>query len=772
MATLKSLKIDDTGNLTPPAGNSSNRPSITETVESFTTVGSTTWTCPAGVTEVQALVVAGGGGGGSRHGGGGGAGGVVYHSNYTVVSGRSYTVTVGGGGAGAIAGGSTSGSNGSNSVFDSLTAVGGGFGTSSSTSTRTDIIAGSGGSGGGARGNSPNTGGNGTPGQGHKGGNGGLQSTYDNPEGMGGGGGGAGGAGYAGTLKRGIRGNGGPGLAFSISGTAQFYAGGGGAGCECSYGNFTSGGIGGGGNGGQTSGSGDAGGANTGGGGGAGGHTDATVGNQAGGNGGSGVVILRYSATDLDDNPTGKIRWNSNNQNVEVYGVNDKWHNPADSTQGLLTGGLVMNLDAANYGSGTSWMDSSGNGFDATVYGSNVYTTANGGKFDFGTVAQSSNYIAINSDAAQLTSGAYTIEWWMQPKDSTDGARTRYWHSMANASTDNYNIIAQSNGGSMAHYTGGGSISYTDGEIMHFAISRSQNGEARYYKNGVQVSLGSNWPTINAVADGGWILNQEQDAVGGGFEPSQAYAGSFMQVRLYGVALDTDQIIHNYNVSCERYDLPKTPDEVGYTKRGIMFNLDASNPACFQETRSTWFDTSGRGNHANLANTYGYTHGADGFFKSAVATVPGISLVEELTLECLFRTTSGDPQTTYSRIMDRGDTTMSLGTYNSYEFRNWVYTAGGRTSELSYGSAISNDGLWHHAVMTYDGTWFKLYVDGVCVGRTSRTGDLETSQGTTVGNGDGNSFGGDIAIARQYRYALRPDEVRYNYEEMKKRYNI
>ena len=40
-----------------------------------TFIGSSTWTCPAGVTEVEYLVVAGGGGGASGQGGGGGAGG-------------------------------------------------------------------------------------------------------------------------------------------------------------------------------------------------------------------------------------------------------------------------------------------------------------------------------------------------------------------------------------------------------------------------------------------------------------------------------------------------------------------------------------------------------------------------------------------------------------------------------------------------------------------------------------------------------------------------
>ena len=90
---------------------------------------------------VEVLVVAGGGGGGMDMGGGGGGGGVVYHSSYSVSAGAGYTVTVGAGGTGGPAGGTTGqgvfhqfsigGTNGGNSVFGAITAVGGGYGGSS-----------------------------------------------------------------------------------------------------------------------------------------------------------------------------------------------------------------------------------------------------------------------------------------------------------------------------------------------------------------------------------------------------------------------------------------------------------------------------------------------------------------------------------------------------------------------------------------------------------------------------------------------------------------
>ena len=71
------------------------------TIDALTSSG--TWTCPAGVTSAEILVVAGGGEGGRSNAtltGGGGAGGVVHHTSYAVVASTEYDITVGAGGSG------------------------------------------------------------------------------------------------------------------------------------------------------------------------------------------------------------------------------------------------------------------------------------------------------------------------------------------------------------------------------------------------------------------------------------------------------------------------------------------------------------------------------------------------------------------------------------------------------------------------------------------------------------------------------------------------
>ena len=235
------------------------------------------------------LVVGGGGqgGGGSNQseGGGGGAGGFVT-GTMPLFKGAVYSAVVGSGGTGST-GSTAPGNNGGNSSFDQIFAYGGGGGGSRNTDAYRGQMGGSGGGGGQRDDVYPNFG-FGIPGQGNYGGSGANSGTAS-------GGGGGGGAGGVGQDSPGITtgGNGGVGLASSITGSSVYYAGGGG-------GSGTStGGTGGNGGGaaGVTGATGNNGTANTGGGGGGAGTT--------GGNGGSGVVIISIPTANYTGTTTG-----------------------------------------------------------------------------------------------------------------------------------------------------------------------------------------------------------------------------------------------------------------------------------------------------------------------------------------------------------------------------------------------------------------------------------------------------------------------------------
>jgi hypothetical protein len=332
---------------------------------------------------VEVLVVAGGGGGGMDMGGGGGGGGVVSNTTYSVTSGSGITVTVGAGGIGAPAGGTVgqgffhafqiSATAGGNSVFGSITAVGGGYGSSSYWGYSPNSgYAGSGGSGGGASGytdGNSGRGGSGTAGQGNAGA-GSIGQYYP------GGGGGAGGAGSSNP------GTGGAGILSDILGYPLYWGGGGGGSGYSSYGG--NGGIGGGGGGavytasdvvasggvglnnGQPGGGqypgdqvnvkGGDGGASTGGGGGGGSHYNR---NNGGGNGGSGIVIIRH----LKSSGTSTFNGNgSQNRSTALFSLDA-------ANQGK--GGSVEVLIVA--GGGGGGMDMGGGGGGGPAYKSANY---------------------------------------------------------------------------------------------------------------------------------------------------------------------------------------------------------------------------------------------------------------------------------------------------------------------------------------------------------------------------------------------------------------
>ena len=257
-----------------------------------------------GPNTVSYAVVAGGGSGGGGYGGGGGAGGyregrditpsytaspLVAGSGLTI-SATTFPVTVGGGG---------SDSNGSNSIFSTITSAGGGRGRYGNGAPEV----GSGGSGGGGGGGGPGVAGSGntppvSPSQGNNGGtgSGGLSpgGTCSPRYGRSGGGGASA---VGGSSSNTAGGNGGAGTPTQITGSAVTRAGGGGGGYYTVNGTGShagSAGSGGGGAGSPGTAAPNSGTANTGGGGGGsstpnpGGHP------TTGGTGGSGIVIIRY----------------------------------------------------------------------------------------------------------------------------------------------------------------------------------------------------------------------------------------------------------------------------------------------------------------------------------------------------------------------------------------------------------------------------------------------------------------------------------------------
>jgi hypothetical protein len=324
----------------------------------FTTVGNNNSITFAENTVCDILVIGGGGSGGGDVGGGGGAGGVVYKTGVNLQAGT-YVIEVGAGGAAVpvtSVGGvnSVSGNDGGSSKILFNSAVlsvggtsyegkgGGGGGNYNDGSGGAGRSGGSG--GGGAPGNNVSgSGGAATQGNtnnGSAGGFAGATSAVGYTSFVAGGGGGAGAIGGTSSTK-----NGGTGVQISITGTSQWYAAGGGAGVindGTSIGGNGGNGIGGNGN--YVASASDNsfglqaskhnGVSNTGSGGGGGAYNYGANQVNNGGAGGSGIVILRFSLSTVEEKLQFE-RWTDSDTYYDVGGR--KFITYADGAVGIGT---------------------------------------------------------------------------------------------------------------------------------------------------------------------------------------------------------------------------------------------------------------------------------------------------------------------------------------------------------------------------------------------------------------------------------------------------
>jgi hypothetical protein len=341
------------------------------------------YTPGTGVVVLKVLVIAGGGGGGGGlEGGGGGAGGLLYSGFYYVTPGVPIQVIVGQGGRGARR--NSLPENGGNTIFGTLTAIGGGAGASDQSTSSigpASAGAGSGGSGGGGSWGTPSGGiyppGSGTTGQGTSGGAG-FASPY-----IGGGGGGAATPGVDASYA--YAGNGGDGRSWTIMGITKTYCGGGGGSLRGS--GTSSGGAGGGGGG-----NGNGTGANatySGSGGGAGGGNGTAC---MGGDGFQGIVLVEVN---VDPYPTPVLQ-NPGNQNFTGGGqfiINQTVTGIAD-----VTWTLTQIYNAANLTSPGNQTFTDGGTFTVTNT-TNAYLT---GALVW-TISPTTNMTLVSSTTASAT---------------------------------------------------------------------------------------------------------------------------------------------------------------------------------------------------------------------------------------------------------------------------------------------------------------------------------------------------------------------------------
>jgi hypothetical protein len=113
---------------------------------------------------------------------------------------------------------------------------------------------------------------------------------------------------------------------------------------------------------------------------------------------------------------------------------------------------------------------------------------------------------------------------------------------------------------------------------------------------------------------------------------------------------------------------------------------------------------------------------------------------------------------------------------NFYQYgdNSWAYTHGGVWGEYYYPKTVTING-WGHWTIVYDGSYVKIYRNGVFEGQQASSGTADFSNGFRVGYwsaGGGYAWNGEIAAVKIYTRALTPGEITNNFNHYKTKYNL
>ncbi|MDB9824167.1 cadherin domain-containing protein, partial [Flavobacteriaceae bacterium] len=249
---------------------------------------------------------------------------------------------------------------------------------------------------------------------------------------------------------------------------------------------------------------------------------------------------------------------------------------------------LLLYLDARNAnsysGSGSTWNDLSGNNLDFTINGDVTHDSTNGFQFDTG---QTSKYMIRTAFPHPTTT--FTDEFYIKTSRTSDST----WKS--------YNVIGNDNQSSMFYfnasnnlyfglpagdfYTG---IGFADGNWHHLVrTSNRTTGKEIIYLDGVEVYQSTTQAGSLVDTNGIYVIGQEQDSPGGGFDANQAFDGYLPVVRMYNSVLSADEVAQNYAAITNDSSLSTSTSDLLVVENAAIGTLIANLAVVDQDSNNT-----------------------------------------------------------------------------------------------------------------------------------------------------------------------------------------
>lgn len=233
------------------------------------------------------------------------------------------------------------------------------------------------------------------------------------------------------------------------------------------------------------------------------------------------------------------------------------------STEGPVTRGLVLDLDAGSYSGSGNWLDASGNSNNATAVQTPTYSSSEGGYFSLdgglyvstGTGQVDSFSVLDNSTLDVMTS--ISVEMWINIDSIQGSTNPNLLFSKRSLSSDGYVGFFTSTGYTFRIGTASPTqltwtTTPTTGSWQQLVITVGASG-SKVYQNGIEVQDGPSY-----VGNFGNI-NTPAALLIGDINPSATgvcgFDGKISVYRIYNRVLSSTEIEQNYDAIKNRYGL-------------------------------------------------------------------------------------------------------------------------------------------------------------------------------------------------------------------------
>ncbi len=425
---------------------------------------------------------------------------------------------------------------------------------------------------------------------------------------------------------------------------------------------------------------------------------------------------------------------------VSIGAKSQKWMSDG------LVGYWKMN-EAVGTWNGTAGevIDSSGNGNNGTaagIVGGTASTTAgkfgNGGSFD-GT----DDYADAGTGSGLSFSNAITVSVWINKTGTAGG-----YKGIVDKGRDGYgawSLNADENGNTVTFKARVSGTNYSITAASNYTINQWEHYVGTF--DGSALSIYKNGSLSNSTPVSGTLGTNSVSVRIGAANDGLYFDGKTDEVRIYNRALSDREVRDLYSWA---------PGPVGWWKM---------EEGSWNGTTGEVADSSGYGNNGTAVG--GATTGSGKFGKAGnfdrlddyitIANSSSLNVVN-LTMSAWIKPSSL-PASTHQRLITKNSGSgYLLNIYDSY-FEIYIGDQNVAGSTLAAGQ-------WAYITATMDGSWIKLYKNGVLLSNTAYTGTINTGSGSlnlASSNSGTSLFGGNLDEVKIYNYARTPSQILADY---------